>query len=337
MRSKISEVDIDTLIYPLFVKRGSSIKEPIPSMPGVYRFSPDMVLAEVERARGSGIKKILLFGLPKDKDEYATAAYRDGNIVSKTVALIKEHIPDIQIMTDVCLCAYTTHGHCGILKSQQSGVRSPEKKHAGSGPRTPDSGLIDQETTLNLLAKTAVSHAAAGADYVAPSAMQRGQVGAIRSALDKNGYRDTKIMGYSAKFASQFYGPFRDVADSSPKFGDRMGYQLDYNDRESAFERIEKDIKEGADIVMIKPALAYLDIIREAKVFFRHPMAVYNVSGEYAMVKAGAKSGYWDEKKMVLEIIAGMRRAGADLIITYHAYDIARWSEKKKVLECSKA
>ena len=322
MRSKISEVDIDTLVYPLFVKRGSSIKEPIPSMPGVYRFSPDMILIEVERARESGIKKILLFGLPKDKDEYATMAYKDGNIVSETVALIKKRIPDIQIMTDVCLCAYTAHGHCGVLKERKG---------------RDDAVHIDNEATLNLLAKIAVSHAAAGADYVAPSAMQVGQVRVIRAALDKNGYRDVKIMGYSAKFASQFYGPFRDAADSAPKFGDRMGYQLDHNDRESAFKRIERDIKEGADIVMVKPALAYLDIIREAKVFFRHPMAVYNVSGEYAMVKAGAKSGYWDEEKIVLEIIAGMRRAGADLIITYHAYDIARWSKKRKVLECSKA
>ncbi|MFH1752892.1 MAG: porphobilinogen synthase [Candidatus Omnitrophota bacterium] len=323
MRSRISEVDIGTLVYPFFVKRGRSIKEPIPSMPGIYRFSPDMILPEVGKSREYGIKKILLFGLPGSKDEYATEAYKDGNIVSETVALIKKHIPDMQIMTDVCLCAYTAHGHCGILKvSPESGVRSPE---------------IDREATLKILTKIALSHADAGADYVAPSAMQVGQVGAIRSALDRSGYKDTRIMGYSAKFASQFYGPFRDAADSAPKFGDRSGYQLDCSDREAAFKRIEDDIKDGADIVMVKPALAYLDIVREAKVFFRHPLAVYNVSGEYAMVKAGARSGYWDEREMVSEILTGMQRAGADLVITYHAYDMARWQSGERIEECTKA
>jgi porphobilinogen synthase len=318
MAPERSRVNLDSLIYPLFVKRGSNAQEPISSMPGVYRFSPDRLLIEVKKLKDIGIDKILLFGVPEEKDEYGTGAYRDGNIVADTVALLKRHFPEIIIMTDVCLCAYTTHGHCGALKESAG-----EKRDVS----------IDKEETLSLLAEIAVSHAAAGVDYVAPSAMQRGQVGAIREALNKGGYKDTKIMGYSAKFASQFYGPFRDIAESAPKFGDRSTYQLGYDNRKRVFERIDEDIRQGADIVMIKPALAYLDIIKEAKAWFRHPLAVYNVSGEYAMVKAGAKSGYWDEKKAVFEIITAMRRAGADLIITYHAYDIAQWLKEERMLE----
>jgi porphobilinogen synthase len=303
------KLKLTSLVFPVFVKAGKGLREAIPSMPGCYRFSPDVLLEEIERLRELGIDKILLFGLPETKDEYGSDAYKDGNIVSSAVKLLKQRFPKLIVMTDVCLCAYTSHGHCGILNRSK---------------------IIDSNATLKALAKTAVSHAATGADYVAPSAMAEGQVGAIRKALDKNGYRDTKIMGYSAKFASQFYGPFRDAADSAPKFGDRKQYQLAWTDREKALTEIEDDIKEGADIVMVKPALAYLDIIREVKNKFKHTLAVYNVSGEYAMVKAGSEAGYWDEKKMVFEIMAAIQRAGADIIITYHAPDIAKWLKEER-------
>lgn len=310
MADDIARVDLDSLVYPLFVKEGTGIREAVSSMPGVFRYSPDTLLKEVEILRRLGINKILLFGLPAKRDELGSEACADGNIIACAVSLLKRSFPDVTIMTDVCLCAYTSHGHCGILK--------------GAGPEA----SIDGEKTLLVLAKTAVLHAESGADYVAPSAMAKQQVRAIREALDNNGYRQTKIMGYSVKFASQFYGPFRDAAVSAPRFGDRRGYQLDYTDGERALKEIEDDIAEGADIVMVKPALAYLDIIREVKDGFKHPLAAYNVSGEYAMVKAGSKSGYWQEKEMVSEIISAVKRAGADIIVTYHAREIAEWQKK---------
>ncbi len=297
---------LTSLVYPVFLKAGKGLCEVITSMPGIYRYSPDALLEEVDELQKLGIEKILLFGLPEEKDDFGSAAYKEGNIISDTVKLLKQRFPKLIVITDVCLCGYTSHGHCGILKSKK--------------PLS-----IDKKPTLSALARIAVSHAAAGVDYVAPSAMAKGQVRAIRAALNKEGYAKTKIMGYSAKFVSQFYGPSRDAADSAPKFGNRRGYQLDNADRGRALARVEDDIAEGADIIMVKPALGYLDIIRDVKNKFKHTLAAYNVSGEYAMVKAGSRAGYWDEKKMVFEIITAIQRAGADIIITYHARDIAKW------------
>lgn len=302
---------LDSLIYPIFVKTGKGAREAIPSMPGVFRFSPDVLVKEIKELKESGINRILLFGLPEKKDDYGSGAYKDGNITAQAVSLLKRQLPGIVIMTDVCLCAYTSCGHCGILK-RETGRE------------------IDNAATLEVLAKIAVSHAQAGADYVAPSAMAKGQVRAIRDALDNSGYRNTKIMGYSAKFASQFYGPFREAADSRPKSGDRRNYQLDCKDSRRALAEIEDDIKEGADIVMVKPALGYLDIIRQARDRFSHTIAAYNVSGEYAMVKGLSRLGYCDEKEMVFEIMTAIRRAGSDIIITYHARDIAKWLKEEK-------
>lgn len=300
------KLKIASLVFPIFVKTGKGVREAVHSMPGIYRFSPDSLIEEIDKLQELGINKILLFGLPEEKDKFASSAYKNGNIVSCTVKLLKQRFPKLIVMTDVCLCGYTSHGHCGILSSE-----------------TPV--LIDRESTLLALAKIALSYAEAGADYVAPSAMADGQVGVIRHSLDKQGYRNTKIMGYSAKFASQFYGPFRDAVDSAPQFGDRRGYQLDYNDRERALAEVGHDINEGADIVMVKPALAYLDIIRQAKDKFNHILAAYNVSGEYIMLKACLQAGWWDERKIVFETITAIQRAGADIVITYHARDIAKW------------
>lgn len=304
--------DLDSLVYPLFVKAGINDREEVLSMPGVYRYSLAGLIDEVGALKDLGIHKVLLFGTGSARDERGYSAYKYGNIVSKAVTALKKHHPEVIIMTDVCLCAYTVHGHCGIIKSESPSV------------------AIDNSATLPALANMALSHAVAGVDYVAPSAMADGQVRAIRRELDKSGYKDTRIMGYSAKFASGFYGPFRDATGSTPRFGDRRGYQLDPCDRKRALREIGDDIAEGADIVMVKPALSYLDIIREAKDKFGHTLAAYNVSGEYAMVKAGVKAGFWREAEIVSEILAGMRRAGADIIITYHARDIAEWARKDK-------
>ncbi len=310
---------IDSLIYPYFVIEGRNKKEQIKSFPGVFRFSTDRLLKDIAETRHLGLNKILLFGRPRKKDKEAFSAYRSDNIVARTIKNIKNEFKGLTVISDVCLCAYTTHGHCGILKE--------------------NSREIDSRRTLRRLADIALSHADAGVDIVAPSAMAKKQVSAIREELDKKGYRQLKIMGYSAKFASNFYGPFREAFNSSPKFGDRSGYQLKFNDSCAALKEIAQDIKEGADIVMVKPALTYLDIIREASRRFRLPLAAprhiglasapllaaYNTSGEYSMVKYGAKNGLWDEKKTVFEIITAIKRAGADLIITYHAKDIAKW------------
>ena len=306
MKSKIRKtINLQDLIYPIFVKEGSRRKESVSSMPGVFRFSLNKLHLEMEELSKLGIRKILIFGIPDKKDWKGSAAYRENNIVSEAIKNIKLSFPDVTIFTDVCLCAYTKHGHCGI-------IRKGFKK-------------INKRDTLKVLSEIAILHAKAGADYVAPSAMAEGQVRAIRNFLDKNGFVHTKIMGYSAKFASYAYGPFREIADSAPRFGNRKAYQLDYTDRKKALDKIKKDIHDKADIVMVKPALWYLDIIKEAKEKLDYPLAAYNVSGEYAMVKAGVGAGFWDEKDMVFEIMHSIKRAGADSIITYHAKDIARW------------
>jgi len=299
----------DNLIYPYFIQEGANKKSAIKSFPGVYRFSIDRLLEDIEETRQLGVKKILLFGIPLNKYPDARSAYAGDNIVARGVKKIKQEFNDITVMTDVCLCAYTTHGHCRVLKK--------------------DGKVADNKNTLEVLSKIALSHAVSGTDWVAPSAMAKNQVRNIRSVLDKNGFKNTRIMGYSAKFASNFYGPFRNAAFSAPRFGDRRPYQLDFLDGKQALKKIADDIKEGADIVMVKPALSYLDVIKEARSKFNHSLAAYNVSGEYAFVKYGARYGLWDEKKMVFEILTSIRRAGADLIITYHAKDVAKWLKER--------
>jgi porphobilinogen synthase len=293
------------LIYPYFVTGGTNKKETIRSFPGVFRFSVDRLLEDIAEIKRLGIDKALIFGVPEGKDAQGSASYDENSIVVSAVRRIKKEFPRLSVMTDVCLCAYTTHGHCGVLAKNKKS--------------------LDHKATLEALSKMALTHARAGADYVAPSAMAKGQVGAIRKALDSNGCRKTKIMGYSAKFASNYYGPFRNAAHSAPGFGDRSAYQLDFSDAMDAVRKIKDDAREGADIVMVKPALAYLDIVRQAKASVRVPVAAYNVSGEYVMAKYGAKNGLWDEKKMVAEILTSIKRAGADLIITYHAKDVSKW------------
>lgn len=304
-----TRISAGDLVMPYFALRGRNKKETIKSMPGIYRLSIDNLVKDIKETRGLGINSALLFGIPVKKDEYAKEAYSEDGVVQKAIKAIKKDIGDIIIITDVCLCGYTSHGHCGIRKSQNPKVKSQNR-------------IIDNDKTLKVLAKIALSHAYAGADFVAPSAMMDGQVRAIREALDKNGFQDTGILAYSAKYASNFYGPFREALDSTPEFGDRKTYQMDYRNADEALREIEKDINEGADIVMVKPSLAYLDIIYRAKEKFNIPLAAYNVSGEYAMVKAYCQK---PEKELVLEILTGIKRAGADIIITYHAKEAARW------------
>jgi len=304
-------ISVGDLIMPYFVIEGNRRAIPFPSMPGVSRLSVDHLLKEVKEARALGIKSVLLFGVPapKYKDHAGSYAYSEAGIVPRAVAALKKAVKGITVITDVCLCAYTNHGHCGVINK--------------------GSKAINHKATLAALSAVALSHAQAGADWVAPSAMAKKQIMAIREALDKNGYIKIRILGYSAKFVSNFYGPFREAADSAPKFGDRRAYQLDYAKGNAALKEIAVDIKEGADMVMVKPALSYLDIIREVKDEFHFPLAAYNVSGEYAFVKYGAKKGWWDEKGLVGEIIASIKRAGADKIISYHAKDIARWLKEE--------
>lgn len=294
---------VDDLIYPLFVMPGEGIKEEIESLPGVYHFSLDTLLIEIERITKLGIRAVILFGLPEYKNDEGTSAYDEKGIVQKTILTLKEKFPDLYIITDVCLCQYTSHGHCGLIHQ----------------------GEIDNDPTLDVLAKVALSHAKAGADMVAPSDMMDGRVGAIREALDTNGFANIPIMSYAVKYASAFYGPFREAAHSTPSFGDRRTYQMDPANRREAIQEAILDVDEGADILMVKPALAYLDIISDLKKEFPYPIAAYNVSGEYAMVKAAAQKGWLDEKKVVLESLTSMKRAGADLILTYHAADVAEW------------
>ncbi len=294
---------VEDLIYPMFVVPGSKIKEEVSSMPGVYRFSVDELVKEVMEVSSLSIPAIILFGIPESKDEAASGAYSEEGIIQKAVKAIKKEVPEIIVITDVCLCEYTSHGHCGVIKD----------------------GEVDNDITLELLAQTALSHAEAGADIVAPSDMMDGRVAAIRSALDESGFKNTPILSYAAKYASTFYGPFREAAESAPQFGDRRSYQMDPPNALEALREVALDIEEGADIVMVKPALSYLDIIRMVKDEFGYPTAAYNVSGEYSMVKAAAQKGWLDERKLVMEILTSIKRAGADLILTYHAKDVARW------------
>ncbi len=294
---------VEDLIYPLFVQPGSGLKSPVASMPGVFRFSPDLLLEEVAAAVDLGILAVLLFGLPHYKDELGTAAYDDQGIVQETVRMLKKHFPDLVVITDVCLCGYTSHGHCGVVRD----------------------GEVDNDQTLPLIAEIALSHARAGADIVAPSDMMDGRVKAIREKLDAHGFSQVAILAYAAKFASAFYGPFREAADSSPGFGDRRSYQMNPANRREALQEVLLDVAEGADLVMVKPALAYLDVIREVREAVLCPVVAYNVSGEYSLVKAAAAKGWVDERQVVLEILTGIKRAGADLIITYFAKDAARW------------
>ncbi len=291
-------------VYPLFVTHGEGVREEISSMPGQYHLSLDQLAREAEELRSLGIPAVLLFGLPAAKDEVGSEAYDADGIVQRAVRVLKEASPGLVVITDVCLCEYTSHGHCGIVTA---------------------SGEVDNDETLPLLARTAVSHAEAGADIVAPSDMMDGRVAAIRSALDDGGFGSTPIMAYAAKQASAFYGPFREAAESAPQFGDRRGYQMDAANSREAMREIEADIEEGADIVMVKPALPNLDLIARARERFELPLAAYNVSGEYAMVKAAARAGYLDERLVTLEILTAIKRAGADIMITYHAKEAARW------------
>jgi porphobilinogen synthase len=304
LRALAREISLtpEDFIYPLFVRPGRNVREPISSMPGQFRLTVDRLEAEVEEIVRLGIRAVLLFGLAERKDPEAREAWEENGLVPQAIRRIKAIAPELVVITDVCVCAYTDHGHCGIVRD----------------------GRVDNEATLALLARMALAHAAAGADLVAPSAMMDGQVRAIREALDEAGFVDVGIMAYSAKFASAFYGPFREAADSAPRFGDRRSYQMDPPNAREALREIERDIAQGADIIMVKPALAYLDVIRRARERFDHPLAAYNVSGEYSMVKAAAQMGWLDEERAMMEILIAIKRAGADRIITYFAKEAAR-------------
>ncbi len=308
MRSLVRETTVskNDLMYPVFVIEGENIKNEVPSMPGIYQYSVDRLDEELDRMVSRGIKSMLIFGIPAHKDEKGSEAYNDRGVTQTAIRHIKEKYPDIILAADVCLCEYTSHGHCGVV--------------CGS--------YVDNDETVKLLCKMSVSMAKAGADIIAPSDMMDGRVAAIRSALDEKGFINTVIMAYSAKFASAYYGPFREAANSAPQFGDRKSYQMDSANGKEALREIEEDITEGADIVMVKPALAYLDILKEASLTYNMPFAVYNVSGEYSMVKAAAQKGWIDEKRTVLENLTAMKRAGAHIIITYHALDAAKWLEE---------
>jgi porphobilinogen synthase len=303
LRSRLEETTLEAkrLIAPLFVRPGKNVRHPIRSMPGQHQLSLDVLLTEARSLSKKGIKSLLLFGIPSRKDKTGSEAYAANGIVQKALRLLKKNLPDLLLTADLCFCEYTTHGHCGILNRQ---------------------GDVDNDATLKLIAKTALAQARAGADIIAPSGMMDGMVKTIRQTLDKNGFKNTLIMSYAAKYASAFYGPFREAAGSAPQFGDRKSYQMNPANAEEALREVAQDIEEGADIVMVKPALAYLDIIRRIKEKFHVPIAAYNVSGEYAMVKAAAQNGWIDEKQITREILLAIRRAGADWIITYHAKDL---------------
>lgn len=298
-----TRISISDFIYPVFVTHGRGVRNPIDPMPGMYQLSLDNLIAEVGEVAALGIDAVLLFGLPANKDPEGTEAYEPNGIVQEAVRVIKQTVPEMLVITDVCLDEFTDHGHCGVIKN----------------------GRVDNDATLELLARMAVCQAAAGADVVAPSAMMDGQVASIREGLDDNGFDHLPIMAYSAKYASSFYGPFRVAADSAPQFGDRRGYQMDTANSREALREIQMDIDEGADMIMVKPALAYLDVISRARREFGYPMAAYNVSGEYAMVKAAAENEWIDGQRITLEILTAIKRAGADMIISYHAKEAARW------------
>ncbi len=307
-----TDLSVDDLIMPLFVRPGKGTKQPIPSMPGNYQMSVDMITEEAKELEGLGIPGIILFGIPEKKDEMGSGAYTDDGIIQQAIIAIKKAVKNILVITDVCMCEYTDHGHCGFVR------RDERTGHFD----------VDNDMTLELLVKEAVSHAKAGADIIAPSDMMDGRVAAIRDGLDEHGFEQTPIMAYSAKYASGFYGPFREAAESTPGFGDRSSYQMDPHNASEALREVSLDIDEGADIVMVKPALAYLDIIRRIKDTFDYPVAAYNVSGEFSVVKAAAEKGWIDEKRVALEILTGIKRAGADMILTYWAKDAARWLKK---------
>jgi porphobilinogen synthase len=306
LRDMVRETELSPqhVVQPMFVELGTDSRTPVEAMPGVERLSISHAVDEAGEAHDLGVPAVLLFGLPAEKDLQASGAYDDEGVVQLAVRALKEAHPELVVLTDVCLCGYTSHGHCGVVR---------------------EDGTIDNDVTLELLAKTAISHAAAGADAVAPSDMMDGRVGALRSQLDAEGHKDMPIVAYSAKFASAFYGPFREAADSAPAFGDRRTYQMDPANGEEAVREALLDVEEGADMVMVKPALPYLDVIRRVKDATRVPVAAYNVSGEYSMVKAAAAAGYLDERSTVLESLTAIRRAGADVVISYHAKEAAAW------------
>ncbi|MEN2467170.1 porphobilinogen synthase [Ornithinibacillus sp. FSL M8-0202] len=309
MRAMVREthLHVEDFIYPMFVVEGSNVKNEVPSMPGVYQVSMDLLLDEVKEVVELGIKSIILFGVPNDKDEVGTGAFIETGIVQEATRLIKRAYPEILIVADTCLCEYTSHGHCGVIHDHD----------------------VDNDESLQLLARTAVSQAEAGADIIAPSNMMDGFVKVIRQALDEAGFTNIPIMSYAVKYASAFYGPFRDAADSTPQFGDRKTYQMDPANRLEALREAESDVVEGADFLIVKPALSYLDIVRDVRNHFNLPVVAYNVSGEYSMVKAAALNGWIDEKSLVMEKLTSMKRAGADLIITYFAKDVAKWLKEE--------
>lgn len=295
----------DSLILPLFARFGKKVRQPVGSMPGVFQLSPDEVLKEAEKAHALGVPAVILFGIPDKKDEKATGAYAANGIVQQAVKLLKRELPNLLIMTDVCLCEYMSHGHCGIVHKAK--------------------GRIENDPSLQLLARTALSHAEAGADIVAPSDMMDGRVAAIRTLLDARGFADTPILSYAAKFASAYYGPFREAAESAPQFGDRRSYQMDPANSDEAMREVAMDLQEGADMVMVKPALAYLDILHRVKTDFGYPTAAYAVSGEFSMIKAAGAKGWIDERAVTMETLLSMKRAGADMVITYSATEVAGW------------
>lgn len=295
---------VEELIYPIFVVEGENCVVPVPSMPGICQYSPDRLREEMDRVVAAGVRSVLLFGIPAHKDETGSAAYAVDGVVPEAIRLIKRDYPEVLVIADVCLCEYTSHGHCGLVDAE---------------------GRVLNDATLPLLAKASVAYARAGADIVAPSDMMDGRVGAIRAALDEAGFVETPIMSYAAKFASAYYGPFRDAAQSAPQFGDRKTYQMDPANGREALREVAADIEEGADLIIAKPAMAYLDVLAATARTFNIPVVAYNVSGEYAMVKAAAAQGWIDERRIVMENLVGMKRAGAKAIITYHALDAARW------------
>jgi porphobilinogen synthase len=304
LRDLVCETSLrpSNLIYPLFVGPGTNRAQPVASMPGVAQLSVDRAVGECREVNGLGIPAVILFGLPERKDPVGSEAYANNGIVQQAIRAIKKEVPELIVMTDVCLCEYTDHGHCGVVKD----------------------GAVDNDGTLELLAKEALSHARAGADVVAPSDMMDGRVGAIRKTLDENGYAQLPIMAYAAKYASGFYGPFREAAESTPQFGDRRSYQMDPRNGDEALREVDLDIREGADIVMVKPALAYLDVIYRVKQKFGYPVAAYNVSGEFSMIRAAGQNGWIEESRVMLEVLFSIKRAGADMILTYFAKDAAR-------------
>jgi porphobilinogen synthase len=301
-----THLSVDQFIYPLFVAEGLHEPQPISSMPGIVQWPLELLGREVERVASLGIPAVLLFGIPGEKDAVGSQAYASEGIIQQAIRLLKAQVPEVLVMTDVCLCEYTDHGHCGVIHN----------------------GTVENDESLSLLAQMALSHVEAGADLVAPSDMMDGRVGAIRHLLDEHGFQQTPIMAYSAKFASGFYGPFREAAGSTPQFGDRRSYQMDPANVREALREVDLDIAEGADVVMVKPALAYLDVIRQVREHCSLPIAAYNVSGEYSMIKAAAQQGWIDEQRIVMEVLTGIRRAGADMLITYFAPDVARWLQE---------